>query len=445
MALVGYLNKETAQDALIDASRRNLNSTSTRISQSIHDFFSDRVTRLELESQSPAQVALLQNLTKAHAASGLPVSEFVKSYEWAGIFARGASQLRTFADTAGFYDAYLISLDQHVLLNLSRESDLGGRLSAGKGAETRLAQACTAALATGRPVVSDFERYGPSDGLLSVFLVQVMVDRDGDRIGLMALQLDVAHVAEIVQDRTGLGDSGQSYLVGADLRLRAAARPEQQKWVLDRTVETEPTRAWQAALLAEEVWQAPAQTYAGPAGDMVLGRLDTLDAFGLTLGIITEIDRAEVTAPIERLGQLVLGVVIGTALLVLLIALGLTYRLVRPIGQLAAWGREVAVGNLAQVNIKPRSDEIGEVLESFQSIVASYRQLTDVPLPAGRPARVDPRSWPPDRQRRRHRAASRSTTGTGSFRASRRCWSSKTTPAFPRWLWRRPERVATSV
>ena len=139
----------------------------------------------------------------------------------------------------------LIDAKGNVLYTVAAEDDLGANLFHGTYAGTLFSQACQKALEQGRPVFSDWQAYEPSGNKPAGFIVQVMVNEEGDKIGLLAAQLGIKQVDAIMQDRTGLGDTGETYLIGADLRMRSNSALEEDATLLGDPVETANARLWQ--------------------------------------------------------------------------------------------------------------------------------------------------------------------------------------------------------
>ena len=118
----------------------------------------------------------------------------------------------------------LISRQGDILFSIAAQDDLGTNLFHGAHAGTRFAAAVRKTLEDGYSTFSDLELYGPSGGEPASFLIQAMVDEDGERVGAMAVQHSLALVDRLMHDTVGLGRDGESYLIGADGLLRSNSR-----------------------------------------------------------------------------------------------------------------------------------------------------------------------------------------------------------------------------
>ena len=67
---------------------------------------------------------------------------------------------------------------------------------------------------------ADFLPYAPSHNALASFAVKAVTDK-GNRLGYIAYQQPLEKINNILGERTGLGKTGQSYLVGQDYLMRS--------------------------------------------------------------------------------------------------------------------------------------------------------------------------------------------------------------------------------
>jgi len=71
----------------------------------------------------------------------------------------------------------------------------------------------------------DFAAYAPSNGAAASFVGAPCRNPNGELIGVVALQIPLDQVNRIMQDRSGLGESGETYLVGTDKLLSGGCSP----------------------------------------------------------------------------------------------------------------------------------------------------------------------------------------------------------------------------
>ncbi len=134
-----------------------------------------------------------------------------------------------FLNKFGFYDIFLIdNRDGRIVYSVFKEIDYGTSLKTGPFKNTNLAKAFNRVLFNsfdGMPdseyvSVVDFEPYAPSYGVPAGFIAAPIYDQD-KLIGVLAFQMPVDHINGIMTSHNswkdiGLGESGETYLVGAD-------------------------------------------------------------------------------------------------------------------------------------------------------------------------------------------------------------------------------------
>lgn len=197
---------------------------------------------------------------------------------------------REFVTGRGYYDFFLIDLDGNVIYTVEKEADFGSSLLTGPHAESGLADVFRQAAASsvpGQVVLSDLQRYAPSGNAPAIFAATNLRDEAGQAIGVLALQLPSDTIAKIMQFTEGMGESGETYLVGSDLLMRSNSRFAEQSTILTTTVAT-PTveRA-----LAGERGVDYTDDYRGIE---VLSAYDSIEFDGVRWAVMAEIDKAEI-------------------------------------------------------------------------------------------------------------------------------------------------------
>jgi PAS domain S-box-containing protein len=190
---------------------------------------------------------------------------------------------------------------------------------------------------------------------------------DGQRVGDLQARLNARALLELVENRSGLGETGESYLVTRDTdgvaRVLHRVRPEgPELWdVVELRGPGDPANL---ALDGEEGPRFEGLT--DETGEPVWAAIAWLPepGWGLVVQLSTREGREPVRAFREHLSQLALslaafGLVLGTIL-------GL--RFAKPIHDLAAAAEEIRGGNLsARANVKTQ-DEVGLLARTFDQM-----------------------------------------------------------------------------
>ncbi|MBT1446260.1 methyl-accepting chemotaxis protein [Shewanella sp. JM162201] len=120
----------------------------------------------------------------------------------------------------GYYDAFIIDLRGEVVFSQAKEADFGTNLISGPFQDSNLAKLFQQVVASGNEEMVDFAPYAPSRGEPAAFIARPVVV-GGKTIAVVALQLSIDKINRLMTQRAGMGESGESYLVGADHRMRS--------------------------------------------------------------------------------------------------------------------------------------------------------------------------------------------------------------------------------
>ena len=235
--------------------------------------------------------------------------------------------LRNLQEKYGLYDLFLVdAASGRLVYSVGKEIDFAASLRTGPIAGTNLGRAFQEAMATGtRDAVAcaPFDRYLPSLMQPANFIATPVFD-GRELVGVAAFQIPLDRVNAIIGETTGMGKTGETYAVGEDRLFRTQSRFASELGVESTVlnpklkVDTAPARA---ALDEGTSGTALGTDYRGTPV-LASWRPVTIhhDASGrgsVRWALISEIDRAEVLAPISRLWKFGLSVFGLTALGVL--------------------------------------------------------------------------------------------------------------------------------
>jgi len=272
--------------------------------------------------------------------------------------------IRDFLKTFGCYDIFLFDLQGNLVYSVFKESDFATNFVTGPFKSTNLAavfKQARQAEVPGSIFMVDYSSYEPSYGTPASFIAGP-VFRDGAKIGVAAFQMPIDEINFIVCDVSGLGRTGQVYLVGADLLMRSDTRYDAN------------------AIFKQEVpTQSAEKAIGGETGTMrqisytnqeVLASFAPMRIAGLRWGIVAEMDMAEVTAVARALRNRIM----AFGLAIILVICGGTWLLLRrfvlwPVACLMNGARRVEGGDYsARVEVRS-GDEIGQLAKAFNHMM----------------------------------------------------------------------------
>lgn len=319
---------------------------------------------------------------------------------WSAAHAEFHDYFRRMTQLFHYEDVLLLDATGDIVYSAYKGVDLGSNLDTGPLQRTNLATAYASVMTSNvadTVVLTDFEPYMPSLGVPAAWAV-TPVAVDGQIVGAMAIELPIDEINEVMTgggdwEASGLGDTGETYIVGADDGLmRSLSRdliedPESyaEQAIAGGTSPTDAARAVDdgSTLLIQPVdTLAVSEASAGQTGTTVtqgyLGR-DTIAAYapleieGLRWVIVAEIDSDEAFAPINEFTR---NLAISAAIIVLvvsLLSLVIAGVIVRPLRRLRDAARRIAAGEIGvQVNAGT-SDELADVGAAFNDMSRSLQ------------------------------------------------------------------------
>ena len=260
----------------------------------------------------------------------------------------------------GYRDLFLIDEEGNVVYTVFKESDFATNLMTGKWKDTDLANVYREVMEAGSTdqfVLKDFRPYGPSNGTPAAFIgMPVIVGKDV--AGVVVLQMPNDIIANIMNNTTGLGESGETILIRNDGFLISDSAKTEQNEALVTQLDTPLI----ASATREEIVTGQMTGYRDFVGDVAFAQVDFGGA-GWVVGAI--MDRSEALAGVTSLRNIVL--VIALVLLVAALAAAILFSrsITRPISDVVKNMSELAKGNTdLELKGEERKDEIGQMVRS---------------------------------------------------------------------------------
>jgi len=247
----------------------------------------------------------------------------------------------------GLADLFLIDAESgRIVYSVFKEIDFGGSLKTGPLAGTNLARAFQEAAASGRRdavAYGQFARYFPSYLAPASFVAAPVFD-GRELVGVVAFQIAIDRADAIIGETTGMGTTGETYAIGPDRMFRSNSRFAKDLGVESTIinpklkVDTLPVRT---ALDENKPGTAACVDYRGMPvlsswTPVTIFRGDAAGNGAVRWALVSEIDQAEVLAPISRLRRFAQAIFGATAIGVLLVSLGIARRLTQEARRQAA-------------------------------------------------------------------------------------------------------------
>ena len=272
---------------------------------------------------------------------------------------------RKFLLTKGFYDIFLIDDDGNVVYSVYKEADFATNLVSGEWKDSGLAKIWRMVQDNFKKdyiAFTDFEAYAPSAGAPASFIAAPIFDHEGATHGTLIFQMPVDRINTVMQQATGMGESGETYLVGQDLTMRSTSRftKEGESDILKTSADSAGVKA---ALAGEDSMMEAIDRH----GDATLMAAAPLEFLGVTWAVIANIDMEEVDAPVIEMRNLMLAAGLIVVAVIIVIGLMFARAISKPISGMTEAMGVLAGGDLdAEIPAQNRSDEIGEMAQAVQ-------------------------------------------------------------------------------
>ena len=147
-----------------------------------------------------------------------------------------------YQESYGIYDLFLISPDGYVLYSVAKEADFQTNLISGQWSSTHLASLFKDVSKSHKFGLTDIKAYAPSNDEPALFAAQPVLDENGKVALVVAIQMATSDLNELMAEKTGMGETGETYLVGWDKLMRTDSRFSTTSTILKQQVDTDAVR-----------------------------------------------------------------------------------------------------------------------------------------------------------------------------------------------------------
>ena len=364
---VSVISLSKSSNALKSQSLKQLEAIREIKKAEIEKLFSGIFQNIKLISSLDNVKSFFNELNKIGLSEGYNSGDYKNAArEYAGV-------LKSYAE--GYNDFYLISEKGDVVYSLNGKSDFGSNLITGEYKNTGLANVFKKAL-TGKVVFDDIASYAPLNNTPAAFVAAPLTDESGTTIGVAAFQLSLEIINSIMTERTSMGESGETYLVGMDRLMRSDSHNDIQNHSLAASFAHPGTgRVDTDASAAALSGKSGSGIITGYNGHEVLSAYTPLEISGATWALIAEIDTDEALAPVNSLQWIIVIIAITGGALIIVVALIMTRFITKPIKNMVGILKNVAGGNLTRSIEVKSNDEIGIMENAIRDMVKKLNEV----------------------------------------------------------------------
>ncbi len=285
---------------------RSLAAVSQLKAEMLQDYMKSQQLTLETLAKSAGVMTAFNKLVDYHIKHHVKEdgNYDVKDKEYQQIWDEISPNFTEYTDPGKYnwHDIFIICKKHgHIMYTQNKEPDIGQNIRFGNLKDQGIARLYNKVKESKETVFIDFSQYSISDNEPAAFLGTPIIT-NGEFVGMIALQFPLSVINKIMQNRTGLGETGDSYLVGSDFKLRSTPFLNSDKLSVDSSF------AENIELNSEKIKKA----LAGESGTIVnhdpqksnttvLSNYRPVSFLGVNWALISEISETEAFAEIRQL------------------------------------------------------------------------------------------------------------------------------------------------
>ncbi|MBN4059774.1 MAG: GGDEF domain-containing protein [SAR86 cluster bacterium] len=379
--VIAFVN---ARDSMIGSAQDKLTSLLESRKSSLQQYFDTIEHDVQFHAQSPLVINALQDFSNSWEA--LPNDKeavlrdnyiFQNPYpvgnKGALLAAEDGSQysrvhrqyhpaFSNMVEARFFYDLFLFDPQGNLIYTVNKESDFATNIETGQWKDTQLAtlfRDINENPQAGLIDYADFMPYEPTSDKPASFIGAPVFNAQYQYLGILIYQLPIEPLNNIMQVTAGMGETGETYLVGDDFLMRSDSRFLEQSSILSTEADTYSVRQG----LAGESAVGVIYDYRDIS---VFSAYTPIDFMGTRWVMLAEVDREEVLRDVYSMSRFLLfsGVLIAVAISFLgyMLAADISH----PIATMTQIIRNLSRNKLDDnISVNNRKDEVGEMADAM--------------------------------------------------------------------------------
>ncbi|ODQ01225.1 methyl-accepting chemotaxis protein [Salinivibrio sp. DV] len=307
--------------------------------------------------------------------------------------------------TFGYYDIFLIDNQGNIVYSVYKELDYATNLLNGPYASSGIAQAYKQVRQAPKGELGfvDFAAYYPSYDSPASFIASPVYKND-KQIGALIFQMPIERISQIISNNdkwaeSGMGKTGELFLVGPDKRLRSEPRllNDDKDAYLSRLqamgineatihkIDYQNSAAGQQPIDSEAASKALTgqqglMTQMGYRGNEVIAIYSPLEVYGITWAVVSQQDTSEALSATAQISDDILYSTLLTALGLAVVASIAAFYLGRSIGApilaLADKIQHIAANKDLTIQLELKGkNELSQLSDSLNGMFASFRDV----------------------------------------------------------------------
>lgn len=282
--------------------------------------------------------------------------------------------LRTYLETFGYYDIFIADINTgQIVYSVYKELDYATSLLTGPYKDTGIAEAFRQGKqlsAKGQSLLVDFKTYRPSYDAPASFIASPIFEGD-KKVGVLIFQMPLETINSIMGERAGMGETGESYLVGRDYLMRSDSYLDAKHHTVVQSFKHPETGSVDTeAVHAVFDGEKDTRIIIDYNGTPVVSSFDLLDIGEFQWAILSEQDEAEAYLPAKALMKVSLFVALACTLAVIYIGIKISQLIANPINQISKTIQAAnETGNFNVSAPADGKDEVASMAKAFNALI----------------------------------------------------------------------------
>lgn len=358
IVVIGLFSYYTARDVLLDRTFEQLTSVKVMKKRQLENFFADRTREIKYLAASQETNELLEL-----ASMGMP--EVNISSEIDRIY---GTYLARYMAAQDYYTSYYIVSKEGLVIKIPTSDFKPGKETFMTINENAALESVWEMVLKGDEIaILDLDKRKDEPGLF----IGTPLKENSILSGMIVMEISIEAVNKIMYENNpyeGLGESGESYLVGADLLMRSISRFRDNS-ILNIQVATRGVELAFKGLDSTAIINDYREV-------KVLSSFGTVSIPGLQWAILAEIDLSEALVPLNAIRNNILIISSFIILILFITAYFLSARITSPLIRLKNAAEKIGQGNFTtklEINLK---NEIGDLTQSFNTMTDKLADKT---------------------------------------------------------------------
>ncbi len=356
---MGYVSISAADEILVTNAHEHLKTLQSIKKLQIEGFIENKMNAIGALSNMPATRSAITDLEVETSSGKSNGTSYQNKYNgYARVF-------KNYMDANNLTNIMFIEPKEgFVYFSVDRAHNLHSKLSQESNMLSGLWRSCMKSDAI---LISDMELQSQNNDDPAIFIGSRIVE-NGQVVAVLIAEISNKAINEIMTTSEGLGETGESYIVGDDFYFRSDSRFSAKSTILNQKVKTVATESVFAGTSGIGI-------ITDYRGIEVLSSYAELDIGGLDWAIITEIDEDEIMGPKRRLINTILIIcgIIACIMMPVLFIIGRSLSL--PLKMEVAYAKKLANGELDAVIEINQKDEIGVLADALREIAHRTKQV----------------------------------------------------------------------